>query len=514
MLTGFDKTQTDYSVYLVTDTGLVPEGKTLEQQVAGAIEGGATLVQLREKTAETGDFVSIAKAIHALTKAANIPLLINDRLDVALAIDCEGVHVGQTDMPVVEARRLLGPDKIIGLSITTNDEYLAALKQDELGAHIDYFGVGAVYGTFTKKLRAAPQGLSGMRKLMRQIADTDSQLPKHKQHQFVTIGGIKQGNCAAVRYMCGGDGVAVVSCLIAAEDPQKATEWLSCEWHKRISEPRVTLSNSNLKESVDKVISAVPGVFVHHVTNNVVKNVSANITIAIGASPAMSETRAEFDEFAAIPRSSLLLNMGTATTDGVETFLAAGQAYNRLRRPVVFDPVGGGASRARKEAVVTLLKGVLISVIKGNDGEIFSAANVAGSTMRGVDSVDKSSLEARKQAAIALADSANCVVVMTGETDVVAAPDGRTVVLSNGNELLAEITGSGCMLGSVITACCGASEDTFTATVAAVLLYTVASEYAAKKADGPGTFIPRLMDEIWRLRKCGLSGEELKVDFD
>lgn len=496
----------DYSIYLVTDSGLVPDNLTLAHQVEQSILGGATLIQLREKTADTGSFLATAKAIHAITKKYNVPLLINDRLDIALAIDCEGVHVGQDDMPVVECRRLLGKDKIIGLSITNQQEYDSALEYDSAGADIDYFGVGAIYGTFTKKLRAEPLGLSGARDLFAYISEKEQQLPR--KHSFVTIGGIKPENTAAVRYMCGDrcDGVAVVSCIIAAEDAREATEKLSKQWHNVLTKPDVTNSLSSVNSYYGSPT------FVHHITNNVVKNISANITIAIGSSPAMSETKAEFSEFAAIPNSSLLLNMGTATADGVETFLAAGQAYNALRRPVVFDPVGGGASTTRKTAVKTLLKGILMSVIKGNDGEIFSAAGLAGK-MRGVDSIGEAGLEERIHAAAKLSRDSNAVVVMTGQRDVVVAPSGQYALCDNGDELLTKITGSGCMLGSVITAIVAAHDNVFEAALAGLLLYTIASEKAGPKSDGPGTFMPRLIDEISLLAKKGVEESEIKVTF-
>lgn len=506
----FDKSKTDYSIYLVTDSGLVPDNFTLEHQVEQSILGGATLIQLREKTADTGKFLETAKRIHAITKKHGVPLLINDRLDIALAIDCEGVHVGQDDMPVVECRRMLGEDKIIGLSITNREEYDSALEADKAGANLDYFGVGAIYGTFTKKLRAEPLGLSGARDLFAYITEKEKGLSQ--KHKFVTIGGIKPENTPSVRYMCGEtcNGVAVVSCIIAAQDAKQVTEVLTKQWHDAVVEPVPQLTSDTL-DKIDSFFGTPT--FVHHITNNVVKNCSANITIAIGSSPAMSETKAEFHEFAAIPNASLLLNMGTATSDGVETFLAAGQAYNAARRPVVFDPVGGGASEARKSAVKTLLKGIRMSVIKGNDGEIFSAAGMAGK-MRGVDSIGVSVLDERIKAAYKLSSDANTVVVMTGKKDVVMSPSGQYVLVDNGDELLTQITGSGCMLGSVITSIvAGHVGDVFDAALAGLLLYTIASEKAGPLSDGPGTFVPRLIDEISKLAKTGVKVEDVKVEF-
>ena len=107
----------DYSFYLVTDSGMLPENTTVLSQVAAALENGVAIVQLREKTADTREFVALARAVHALTKPRGVPLIINDRVDVALAVDAEGVHVGQDDMPAAQVRALIGPGKIVGVSV-------------------------------------------------------------------------------------------------------------------------------------------------------------------------------------------------------------------------------------------------------------------------------------------------------------------------------------------------------------------------------------------------------------
>lgn len=150
----------DYSLYLVTDSNLVPEGTTLLNQIERALEGGVTIVQLREKNLDTGPFIELARQVQQITRKFNVPLLINDRLDVALAVDADGVHIGQDDMPMRQARQLLGPKKIIGVSVNTVEEAKEAIQ-----AGADYLGVGAVWDTSTKKLTNKTLGIEGTKRM-------------------------------------------------------------------------------------------------------------------------------------------------------------------------------------------------------------------------------------------------------------------------------------------------------------------------------------------------------------
>jgi thiamine-phosphate pyrophosphorylase len=201
--------QLDLSVYLVTDPGLCgPRG--VDEVVRAAIGGGATVVQLRDPEAKTAALLERARALVALLRPAGIPLIINDRVDVALAARADGVHVGQLDMPVADARALLGPDRILGLSIST----LAQLDRAEL-QFVDYLGVGPIFPTQTKPDARAPIFPSGLAAIVGR-----SDLP------IVAIGGLNAGNAGeAIR--AGAQGVAVVSAICAAPDPKRATRDLA-----------------------------------------------------------------------------------------------------------------------------------------------------------------------------------------------------------------------------------------------------------------------------------------------
>jgi thiamine-phosphate pyrophosphorylase len=205
----------DLRVYALVD----PEhagGHALADLARLVAQGGATLVQLRDKRSETRRMVEHARAIKAALAPFNIPLLINDRVDVALACSADGVHVGQGDMAVDDARRLLGRDAIIGLSIKTTAQAEAAPVDI-----LDYVGVGGVFATTSKDNTSAPIGTAGLAR----IAD----ILRRRAPGFPVCGiaGIDAGNAADV-IAAGADGVAVISALSLKPDPQAAARELRC----------------------------------------------------------------------------------------------------------------------------------------------------------------------------------------------------------------------------------------------------------------------------------------------
>lgn len=200
----------DYTLYLVTDRGL-SLGRATVNIVRAAVAGGVTCVQLREKHCSTRAFIEEARALKTLLDAleTKIPLIINDRLDVALAIGADGVHLGQTDMPIADARRLVGAAMIIGISAESITD---AIRAETAGA--DYIGISPVFTTPTKQDTALPLGLEGIRQIRAAV-----RLP------LVAIGGIQQDNAHAV-IRAGADGVAVVSAIVSAACPRKAASAL------------------------------------------------------------------------------------------------------------------------------------------------------------------------------------------------------------------------------------------------------------------------------------------------
>lgn len=198
----------NYGLYLVTDTNICSREKLVSVTEA-AIKGGVTLVQLREKDISTREFFAEALELKKLCKHYNVPLLINDRIDIALAVDADGIHIGQSDMPLKVSRKILGPNKIIGLSAGNVNRAVEAVSD---GA--DYLGVGAVFPTSTKK-DVSNVGIE-MLKQVRKSVD----IP------IVGIGGINPDNISQL-YGSGIEGVAVVSCIMGSDDPYAVSKQLS-----------------------------------------------------------------------------------------------------------------------------------------------------------------------------------------------------------------------------------------------------------------------------------------------
>jgi thiamine-phosphate pyrophosphorylase len=193
-------------LYLVTDRGLCGQ-KSLEDVVFMALQGGVTCIQLREKDASTRIFVEEAQKIKAIMVPFRVPLIINDRIDVALAAQADGVHIGQEDMPYDMARKLVGPRTIIGLSVENWEDVEEAQDLD-----VDYLGVSPVFSTPTKMDTKGCWGLEGL-----------ARIRAFSRHPLVGIGGLNASNAAdAVR--AGADCIAVVSAICSAIDPLAATQ--------------------------------------------------------------------------------------------------------------------------------------------------------------------------------------------------------------------------------------------------------------------------------------------------
>lgn len=207
----YDKKKVDYSLYLVTDRDL-SLGRSNLEVIQAAVRGGVTLVQLREKEATTKEFYQEGLKIRAYLKARDIPLIINDRIDMALALDAEGVHLGQEDMPIDAARKILGPQKIIGASVFTPEEAKIA---EALGA--DYLGLSPIFVTETKPELIQHLGIKGIPLLKEAV-----KIP------VVGIGSMSESN-AYEAVKAGLDGVAVVSAICSREDPRAAAEAIKKE---------------------------------------------------------------------------------------------------------------------------------------------------------------------------------------------------------------------------------------------------------------------------------------------
>ena len=191
-------------IYLVTDEAACL-GRPVLSVVSEAVKAGITCVQLREKNQGTRVFLERAKALKKLLEPFCIPLIINDRIDIALAAGADGVHIGQSDMPYTDARKLMGRDAVIGLSVETWEDVETAETLD-----VDYLGVSPVFSTPTKTDTKAPWGIEGLKKIR-----------AFSRHALVAIGGLGPSNATEI-VEAGADSIAVVSAICSAPDPFNA----------------------------------------------------------------------------------------------------------------------------------------------------------------------------------------------------------------------------------------------------------------------------------------------------
>jgi hydroxyethylthiazole kinase len=235
---------------------------------------------------------------------------------------------------------------------------------------------------------------------------------------------------------------------------------------------------------------------VHNITNFVVMNSSANILLAAGASPVMAHAPEEAAEMAGMA-GALVLNIGTLAEPWVEAMLLAGQAANRRDIPVILDPVGAGATAYRTETCRRLLRGLRISVLRGNASEIASVTGAPAAATRGVDAAGGVT-PALVSAAGEFALREGCVVGISGEKDLVT--DGRrTFRIANGHPLMTRVTGMGCGLSAVTGAFCAVARGNVPpveAVTAAFAFYGLCGEIAERAAPAPGSFLPAFLDVL------------------
>ncbi|KAM0752558.1 thiamine biosynthetic bifunctional enzyme Thi4 [Meredithblackwellia eburnea MCA 4105] len=497
----------DYSIYYVTGRHLLPTGVDFFEQLEEACASGVTVVQLREKNISTLEFFQIGQKCKAICDKYSIPLLINDRLDLALSLSC-GLHVGQTDLPAKIARQLLGPDALLGLSINTPEEMKTAIEEGV----VDYVGIGPAYETGTKKDLNAILGVRGVRDILTVLGES--------KIKSVIIGGVNSQTLPNILSQTPAplpngqyrslDGVAIVSAIAASRTPANAARELSNNWKAGPARPLEygtrTISASDFitstQESLKKLRGGA-GKLVHHITNSVVQTQTANLTLALSSSPIMSSLALEIPSLS--PKiGALILNMGTLSEAQVAAHLCGGLEAKKNGKTVILDPVGVGATQYRKDAISMLMNKVHVSIVKGNAGEIASLANSSEVQSRGVDSLG-SGFKDPATVVRTLARREKLIVAMTGPIDYVS--DGEIVVaIENGHHWQSVITGSGCMATTAV-ACFGALVETddlkllLKASVAGLLTVNVAAEIAAERPDvrGPGTFVPALIDECYSL---------------
>ena len=250
--------------------------------------------------------------------------------------------------------------------------------------------------------------------------------------------------------------------------------------------------NQRIGDMLARIRATKP--LIHHITNLVVMNDTANVTLHVGGLPVMAHDAGEVAEMVA-HAGALVLNVGTLSPDWIESMLIAGRRANELQTPVVLDPVGAGATQLRTATNLKLLRSLRIAVVRGNGGEI-GALSGEGGEVKGVESV--SGPEDPLTAARRLAQTYHTVVALTGARDIIT--DGeRVLMVNNGHIWLTTLTGTGCMATTMVAAFAAVERDYLLAAAGGLAMFGLAAELAAEKAHGPASFKIALFDQIYNL---------------
>lgn len=393
-----------YKLYAITDRSWLEEGEELKDAVKQAILGGATIVQLREKSLEYNELKELALSVQEVCNNYNVPFIVNDNVELACEIDADGVHLGAEDMSIKKARSVLGSNKIIGATAKTVEQALLAEK-----AGANYIGSGAVFGSDTKT-DATNLSIDSLNEICSSVS-----IP------VVAIGGINAYNVSALRGSSI-SGVSVVSGIFARKNKTKAC--------------RDILGNLYGRPVVECI------------TNHVTTNEVANTVLAFGASPIMAHNVNEVEE---VQKSAngLLLNLGA--TDDYEAMKKAYAIALKKNHITVIDPVGVSGISYRRDFLKELLAIGSPTCIRGNASEIL-AIYKGQSTSAGLDGTIESTINdsSKLQEVVKeLAHRLNTTVVASGVTDIIS--DGKCVSeISSGHVMQKSLTGSGCMLSACI----------------------------------------------------------------
>jgi len=473
-------------LYAVTDRMWLKEGEDICDVVEEVVKNGATFMQIREKELDDENFYNEAVRMKEICNEYRVPFVVNDNIDIAIKCGADGVHVGQSDIAGKDVRAIIGADMILGISVSTVEEALLAQA-----AGADYVGVGAMFATGTKK-----DAHSVTNETLKAIVDAID-IP------VVAIGGIGAANLGELGGT-GIDGVAVVSAIFAQENPGEATAKLL----KLCAETFV--ENGALGTALENIRIKQP--VMHNITNYVTVNDCANITLACGASPVMSDNPDEVEEIITVC-GGLNINTGTLTAETTKAMFLAGKKANEIGLPAVLDPVGIGSSKVRTDIILDLIDKVHFAVIRGNISEIKTIIKGEGNT-KGVDAdvadaVTEENLAEAVEFAKAYAKKTGSVIAITGAIDIVACAE-MAYVIYNGHRMMSRVTGTGCML-SALTASYAASnpDDLFEAAAAAVISMGVAGEIAyarLSEKDGNSSYRNYIIDAIYNL-----SGKELEA---
>lgn len=535
-----------YAVYLVSDDKYVVDQPDFEDKVIAAIRGGVTIVQLRLKKVNTGYYVEKASSLKAKMADAgfaHIPLIIDDRLDVVLAADCDGLHVGEGDLDPATARKFLGKDKILGVSTYG----IWDVVQHAVQSGADYVAGGGVFASTTKTTNA--RGSAHLHDLKARLVHEYGEQGRHVP--LIAIGGVNTANAYECAF-AGADGLACVSAFFeaAGHSPVDGAEKVATQLKAAAGQAIVDKerfkgvsigSGRPRKDAVDgaSLVAAVETLrqkkpLIQCLTNYVSMDVMANVLLSAGASPAMVHAKEEAKEFAQLA-SAVSINPGTLSSTWTDSFLDVAEFCTEKDIVWVLDPVGNGATQFRNEVFTKLLQ-KRPSIVRGNPAEISvccaqmaveaSCAGIDESSdcQSGVDSlIDSHAVD--KNLVDALARKIGGVVCMTGSVDYVTDGGANKFYVCHDVPELQMITAAGCSLSSLAAAFASVDPDRNLArgTAHACAYFSLCADLAAKElrheardpcngdaghvpVAAPGALRTRLMDYL-----CKISPQQMRA---
>jgi hydroxyethylthiazole kinase len=358
-------------------------------------------------------------------------------------------------------------------------------------------------------------GIPGLQKLVEQIKDAYEEKYPVPTPPIVAIGGINIHNVDQVIEGTPVNGIAVISAIVASEDPYFASRSLRTVIDKSVGEKETKAIHSH--RSVEKLTEDILHLFqkirekkplIHHITNYVVMNQTANATLHLGGSPVMSHAIEEVEEMVSLC-NALVINPGTLSAPWIRAMSLAGLRANSLGIPIIFDPVGAGATSFRTRTYQIFLKELDVNIIKGNSAEIGSVYGDMSVETRGVDSAV--GVENPERVVQSMSTRYNgAIVAVTGRTDY--ASDGvNCIAVENNSDMLAGLTGTGCTVSALIACFAGVTkEDYLAATVGGLAVMGVCAELAEKdiSVKGPASFNVALYDRI-----ATLTPEQLRANM-
>lgn len=505
-----------YRLYLVTDDKYCLDHEEFIGKVKAAVKGGVSCVQLRLKKASTKEYVDLARKLK-LALNNSVPLIIDDRLDVALAVDADGLHVGEDDLDAMLARQFWPKHKILGVSGYGDLDKTKHIVQ-RLGRNMSYIAGGGVDFSPTKKIN--PKGAASyydLKQCLNEIDKRDGGLP------LVAIGGVNEKN-ASDTIFAGADGLCVVSELLdlPANKIEAKARKLSQLINSSIKEKTIL---KNLRSNVESLGNAVQRIrdkrpLVHCITNYVSMDLSANVLLAASCSPAMvhcEEEAAKFADMCGTVGGAVSINVGTLSKPWATSIQQTAQECHRSSIPWVLDPVGVGvpALKFRTDLCVQLCTKYKPTVIRGNVAECIALATAIVGPRSSSPITNQSGADSLTDTAAidfheidALAKTTGAIVCVTGSLDYISCGlTGQKYLVKHDVPLLQSITATGCSLSSLIggflaTAKC--SSQYALATAHATAFFSLAAERALKKLEeagsvttiGPGSFRVALLDTL------------------